>query len=115
MKRVIAGLLLATAALTAAPAWADGTDMPRKVRHWHGYNLRLPPERHVVEIVDNLGRLTIGGRRFTPLVPACGGWVAGERIRFVAADIDGACTALIYNYRRRQTCEVACPWGIVFR
>ena len=117
MKRVIAGLLLAAAAgLVSGPAGADGTDVPRKAhRAWHGYNLRLPPERHVVEIVDNAGRLTIGGRRFTPLVPACGGWVAGERIRLVAADIDGACRALIYNYHRRQTCEVACPWGMVFR
>ena len=61
---------------------------------------------------DNFGRLTIGGRRFTPAVPACGGWVAGERVRFVAFDGPGACrTALIYNYHLRQTCEVACPWG----
>ena len=113
MTRVIAGLLLAAAALIAGPAAADGVDVPRKVhRVWHGYSLRLPPERHVVEIVDNWGRLVIGGRRFTPAVPACGGWVAGERIRFVAVDVPGACrTALIYNYPLRQTCEVACPWG----
>jgi hypothetical protein len=117
MKRVIAGLLLAAAlGFSSGPAGADGTDMPRKVHHWHGYNLRLPPERHVVEIVDDWGRLVINGRRFTPLVPACGGWVAGERIGFVAAEVDGGCrTTLIYNYRRRQTCEVACPWAMVFR
>jgi hypothetical protein len=113
MTRVIAGLLLAAAlGLTVAPAAADGVDVPRKVhRVWHGYNLRLPPERHVVEIVDNVGRITIGGRRYTPIVPTCGGWVAGERVRFVAVDVPGAChTAVIYNYHLRQTCEVACPW-----
>jgi hypothetical protein len=116
MARVVAGLLvLACVALGAVPAGADGVDRPRKVhRVWHGYNLRLPPERHVVEIVDNFGRITIGGRRFTPIVPACGGWVAGERVRFVAVDVPGACrTALIYNYYTRGTCEVACPWGFL--
>ena len=115
MKRVLAGLLLAAAvASIAGPAAADGVDRPRKVhRVWHGYSLRLPPERHVVEIVDNFGRITIGGRRYTPAVPACGGWVAGERVRFVAFDVPGACrTALIYNYYTRRTCEVACPWGL---
>jgi hypothetical protein len=114
MTRGIAALVLATTvAVTAAPAAADGVDVPRKVhRVWHGYNLRLPPERHVIEIVDNYGRLIIGGRRFTPAVPTCGGWVAGERVRFVAFDGPGACrTAVIYNYHLRQTCEVACPWG----
>jgi hypothetical protein len=113
MKRVLAGLLIVTAIVVAADrARADGVDVPRKVHRWHGYSLRLPPERHVVEIVDNFGRLTIGGRRFTPVVPSCGGWVAGERIRFVAVDVPGACrTAVIYNYHTRQTCEVACPWG----
>jgi hypothetical protein len=114
MTRVLAGLLLvAAAALAAAPAGADGVDHPRRVhRVWHGYSLRLPPERHVIEIVDNEGRLTIGGRRFTPIVPACGGWIAGDRIRLVAVDVPGACRiAVIYNYHARQTCEVACPWS----
>jgi hypothetical protein len=114
MTRVLAGLLLAAAfGLSAGTAGADGVDMPRKVhRVWHGYSLRLPPERHVVEIVDNFGRVTIGGRRFTPIVPACGGWVAGERVRLVAVDVPGACrTAVFYNYHTRGTCEVACPWA----
>jgi hypothetical protein len=116
MNRVLAGLLLAAAALVAGPAAADGLDVPRKVHRWHGYSLRLPPERHVVEIVDNFGRLIIGGRRFTPAVPACGGWVAGDRVRFVAFDGPGNCrTALIYNYHLRQTCEVACPWSFFGR
>jgi hypothetical protein len=116
MKRLIAGLLLAAALVpVAGPAGADGIDRPRKVhRVWHGYSLRLPPERHVVEVVDNWGRLVINGRLFTPAVPACGGWVAGERIRFLAGDINGACqTAVIYNYHLRRTCEVGCSWSLI--
>jgi hypothetical protein len=116
MKRVIAGLLLAAALVPAAgPAGADGTDARPVHRTWHGYNPRLPPERHVVEVVDDWGRLIINGRLFVPGVPACGGWVAGERIRFVAGDINGACrTALIYNYQRRQTCEVGCSRSFIW-
>jgi hypothetical protein len=111
LNRVIAGVLLAVAlGLAAAPAGADGSDSYRH-RHW-GYDLRLPPERHVIEVIDAWGRLIINGRRFTPAVPACGHWVAGERINFLAGDINGACrSALIYNYRWRETCEVSCPWG----
>ena len=117
MRRVIAGFVLAFAfGLAAGPAGADGIDVPRKVhRVWHGYSLRLPPERHVVEIIDDWGRLVINGRPFTPIVPGCGGWVAGERIRFVAGDINGACqTAVIYNYRRHETCEVGCRRFVVW-
>ena len=117
MKRVLAGLFLAAGlGLSSAPADADGVDVPRKVRHaWHGYSLRLPPERHVVEVIDDWGRLIIAGRTFTPAVPACGGWVAGERIRFVAGDINGACqTAVIYNYRRHETCEVGCRRFVIW-
>ena len=117
MKRVFVGLLLAAGlGVSPVPAGADGIDVPRKVRHaWHGYSLRLPPERHVVEVIDDFGRLIIAGRPFTPAVPACGGWVAGERIRFVAGDINGACqTALIYNYRRHETCEVGCRRFVIW-
>jgi len=114
MKRVTAGLLLAVAlGFAAGPAGADGIDVPRHV--WHGYSLRLPSERHVVEVIDSWGRLVVNGRLFTPPVPACGGWVAGERIRFLAGDVNGACrTALIYNYRRHETCEVGCSWSLLW-
>jgi hypothetical protein len=116
MNRVLAGLLLAAMAFVARPAGADGVDVPRKVhRAWHGYSLHLPPERHVVEVIDEWGRLIINGRSFTPIVPGCGGWVAGERIRFVAGDINGACqTAVIYNYRRHETCEVGCRRFVIW-
>src|SRR5262249_60113112 len=101
MNRVLAGLLLAAVAFVASPAGADGIDVPHKVhRVWHGYSLRLPPERHVVEVIDEWGRLVINGRRFTPIVPGCGGWVAGERIRLLAGGIRGRCpTPRLSNYR----------------
>jgi hypothetical protein len=107
IKRVTAGLSIAVAVtFVAGPAGADGVDVPR---HHVGHYLRLPPERHVVEVIDSWGRLIINGRRFTPAVPGCGDWVAGERIKFLAGDINGACdVAVIYNYRRHQTCEVGC-------
>ena len=107
MSKRVTGLAFAIVlALAAGPASADGT-YPHQ---WYpGYDLRLPPERHVIEMVDDSGRFIINGRRFAPAVPACGHWVAGERIRFVSGDLNGACaTAVIYNYRWRETCEVAC-------
>jgi len=108
VNRVIAGLLLAVAlGLAAGPAGADGSDSYRH-RHW-GYDLRLPPERHVIEVVDGWGRFIMNGRPFTAVVPECAHWVAGERITFLSGDMNGACrTALIHNYRWRQTCEFWC-------
>jgi hypothetical protein len=102
------GPLLAVAfALAAGPAGADGSDTYR--RHWYpGYDLRLPPERHVIEVVDGWGRFIINGRPFAPVTPECH-WLAGERIEFRAGDMNGRCrTAVIYNFRWRQACEVAC-------
>jgi hypothetical protein len=107
-NRVIAGLLLVALGLSAG--LAAGADVDYSLRPWHpGYDLRLPPERHVIEIVDGWGLYIINGRRFTPIAPECAHWIAGERIKFLAGDINGACrTALIYNFPRRQTCEVWC-------
>jgi hypothetical protein len=109
MKRVFAGLLLVAAfGFAAGPAGADGVDVHPRHHVWRGYDLRLPPERHVVEVIDGWGRFIINGRAFTPVVPDCP-WVAGERIKFLAGDMDGACRrALIYNFRKRQTCEFWC-------
>ena len=110
LNRVIAGLLLAVAlGLAAGPAGADGSDGYRhRHPHW-GYDLRLPPERHVIEVVDGWGRYIMNGRPFTAVVPECAHWVAGERITFLSGDMNGACrTTLIHNYRWRQTCEFWC-------
>jgi len=108
--RAFAGLCAVALALAAGPAGAGGDAYPPL---HPGYDLRLPPERHVIEVVDSWGRLIVNGRHFTPAVPACGHWIAGEPIRFVEGDINGRCRrAVIYNYRWRETCEVSCPWGV---
>ena len=111
-KGVIAGLLIAAAlGLVAGPAGADGVDTHRT---WYrSYYPRLPPERHVIELVDRWGHFMFNGRRFTPVFPDCPRWVAGERIKFLSGDIDGFCkVAVIYNYRWHQSCEFWCPRGI---
>ncbi len=110
-KRVIGTLLLAVAlALAAGNADADGDRVRRHVHHGStGYDLRLPPERHVIEVVDGWGRFIINGSRFTPREPVCQGWTAGDEIKFLAGEMHGHCaTALIRNVSRRQTCEVSC-------
>jgi hypothetical protein len=97
----------------APPAVADG--MRVRVRHhhhqWHHRRFVLPPERHVVEInrPPYSGSYTINGTRFAATSANCTRWIPGERVRLVAGDWHGACTtALIYNVRRRQTCELSC-------
>ena len=111
MSNRVAGLLIALAfGLAAVPAGADGVDVHRAYR---AYGPRLPPERHVVEIVDQWGHYYFNGRRFTPVFPDCPRWVAGERIKFLAGDMNGFCkVAVVYNYRWRQSCEFYCPRGI---
>jgi hypothetical protein len=114
-NRVICLLIAAALGLVAGPAGADGVDVHPRHHVWRGYNLHLPRERHVIEIVDQWGHYYFNGRRFTPVVPACPGWrwVAGQRIKFLAGDMNGFCkVAVIYNYRRHQSCEFWCPRGI---
>jgi hypothetical protein len=114
MGRAAVGIALgalATMLVRLEPALADGMDHHRRVRHhyshWHGWH--LPPERHVVELGAFSGSYLINGTRFTPKSPNCTNWLAGERIKFLAGSLDGACyTALIHNVRRRQTCEFWC-------
>jgi len=110
--RLSAGLMLAFLTfLMAAPADADGVDKRRHThRHRHAhYHLQLPPERHVIEVVDHRGFFIINGAAFTPLAPKCWHWVAGDRIKFLAGEMHGFCAAaLIYNASRRQTCEMRC-------
>ena len=109
MKRfAVAGLLFAGLTLVAGGALADGIDVRRHV-YRHGYDLRLPPERHVIEVVDGWGRFIINGTRFTPADPRCATWTAGDRIAFLSGEMHGYCaTTTIHNISRRQTCEVAC-------
>ena len=77
-------------------ASADG----RRPRNHYHYGYNLPPERHVIEVVQPpfSGNFIINGRRFTAKSPACMRWAAGERIRLVAGDWNGRCVdAVFYN------------------
>jgi hypothetical protein len=94
--------------VTCLPAWADGMQYSR---HRYQPGFYLPPERHVIEVVQPpfSGNFIINGRRFTAKSPACMRWAAGERIRLVAGDWNGRCVdAVFYNYFWRNSCEVSC-------
>jgi hypothetical protein len=94
--------------VSAAPAFADeGPPGPR----YHGYRIDLPPERHVVEVVQPpfSGNFVINGYRFTAKHPSCHNWVAGDRIKLVAGDWHARCAdAVFYNVTQRSTCETWC-------
>jgi hypothetical protein len=105
VRRVLA---LAALAALAAPALAD--DGPRYHHHYR-HHIYLPPERHVVEVVQPpwSGRFIINGSRFTGLQHACRHWAAGERIKLIEGDWNGRCiTAVFYNFRHHSTCEMSC-------
>ena len=107
MFKLISTFALAT--LIAAPALADGMDYaPRRYYQPRYY---LPPERHVIEVVQPpwSGNFIINGTRFTGKTPACWRWAAGERIRLIAGDWNGQCIdAVFYNATLRSTCEMWC-------
>jgi hypothetical protein len=108
MVRVASALILASvlAAAICPAAFADGMEYPR-----HHYSAPLPPERHVVEIVQPpwSGNFIINGARFVGRSPACFTWAAGERIKLISGDWDGNCTeAVFYNFYRHSTCEMTC-------
>ena len=79
--------------------------------HGWGHRIYLPPERHVIEVVQPpySGNFIINGRRFTAKSAACFNWVAGERIRLLDGDWNGRCVeATFYNVWRRSTCVTWC-------
>jgi hypothetical protein len=84
----------------------------RRYRHYNPtYYIYLPPERHVIEVVQPpwSGNFIINGARFTAKTPACWRWAAGERIRLLAGDWNGQCIdAVFYNMTLRSTCEMWC-------
>jgi hypothetical protein len=105
MVRVASGLVFAVA--IGSHALADGMNHPHHYYHRH----YLPPERHVVEIVQPpwSGNFIINGTRFVGQSPACFTWAAGERIKLIAGDWHGRCTqAVFYNYYRHSTCTTVC-------
>jgi hypothetical protein len=84
------------------------------VRHYYHRHIYLPPERHVIEVVQppGSGNFIINGRRFVAKTDACYRWAAGERIRLIAGDWNGHCVdAVFYNVWRRSTCEMWCRAG----
>jgi hypothetical protein len=103
---------IAVVLVPAPPAAADGV----RVRHHHQQHQHhrrfvLLPERHVVETnrPTSSGSYTINGTGFSARTASCAGWAAGERIKLLAGDWNGACTtAVFYNVRRRQACEMSC-------
>jgi hypothetical protein len=115
IKSLLVTALTALAAAMLAPAppaSADGMKVrTHHHRSWHHRRFILLPERHVVEVnrPTNSGYFIINGTRFTATTAHCASWAAGERIRLLAGDWNGACsTAVFYNVRRRQTCEMWC-------
>jgi hypothetical protein len=102
----------ALAASICAPALADEMEYPR--RGYYQYRYYLPPEQHVIEVVQPpySGNFIINGTRFTARTPACFSWAAGERIRLIAGDWSGRCVAArFYNFYRRNTCDMWCGGG----
>ena len=100
------GSVLALILLMSGPALADGM---RWHRHYHRYV--LPPERHVIEVVQPpwSGNFIINGARFTGRTRACLRWAAGERITLLSGDWHGACVvAVFYNFNRHSRCETWC-------
>src|SRR5262245_12849369 len=111
-RAVVFLLLAATLPALVGTAEADEWRVRRHARapHWDvPRHVHLPPERHVIEVVHHRGFFIVNGARFTPTAPHCLNWVAGDRVRFLAGELHGACaTALIYNATTRQVCEVRC-------
>jgi hypothetical protein len=110
MLKVASAFVLA--GTMCGPALADGIDHPR---YWHQHRFYLPPERHVIEVVQPpwSGNFIINGARFTGRSPACLTWAAGERIKLIEGDWNGRCTeAVFYNFYRHSTCEMTCRGSI---
>ena len=87
VRRIKLTILAVLAIVATVPAAAD--EGPRMSRpHYDRYRLLLPPERHVIEVVQPpwSGNFIINGRRFTAVSPACFSWAAGEQIKLIEGD-----------------------------
>jgi len=79
--------------------------------HVGRHMIALPPERHVVEVVEHAhgNRMIIDGQWFVAMTPACGGWIAGDRVVFKRGTPVEACLdTVVRNVSRHQTCDVRC-------
>jgi hypothetical protein len=106
-------LAAALACLTVSAVFAADTDSrPVRARHHHHYYRGyLPPERHVIEVVGGARgyAFIINGAHFRAKTTACGGWLAGDRIKLLAGSWHAACVdAVFYNATRRRSCEMWC-------
>jgi len=80
------------------------------------YHFRLPPERHVLEVVNfsSFGlKFLINGHYFSANPWECPGWVAGDHVTLLAGEWHGYCAvAVFHDVTRHRTCRMACnPWG----
>jgi hypothetical protein len=76
----------------------------------YGRHVRLPPERHVIELVrpPYSGSFIINGAYFTAK-SACPAWSAGDRITLLAGDWHGRCVDAVFrNAARRNACQMWC-------
>jgi hypothetical protein len=80
-------------------------------RHARRHVITLPPERHVVEVVERAhgNRMIIDGQWFVAMTPACGGWIAGDRVVFKRGiPVDACPDTVVRNMSRHQTCDMRC-------
>jgi hypothetical protein len=102
--------VLAFTMLTAS-AFADEAPPREHHHHYHHHHIYLPPERHVVEVVQPpySGNFIINGTRFVGKNHACRHWVAGDRIKLLDGDWNAQCDeAVFYNLTQGSTCEMIC-------
>jgi hypothetical protein len=72
---------------------------------------RLPPERHVLELVrpPYSGSFVINRAVFTAKSAACSDWTAGDRVTLREGDWHGRCVdAVFYNVARHRACQMWC-------
>jgi len=90
------------------PAAKPALNVPH--RHARRHVIALPPEHHVVEVVEHAhgNRMIVNDQWFTASSVGCGGWIAGDRVVFTQGS-DRACVeTIIRNVSRHQTCELRC-------
>jgi hypothetical protein len=74
-------------------------------------HMRLPPERHVIELVrpPYSGFFIINRAVFTAKSATCSDWTAGEKVTLWEGDWHGLCVdAVFYNVARHRACQMWC-------
>jgi hypothetical protein len=106
------------ACLLCGPAVAAelGEGAPAPQSYVPQYQYRLPPARHVLEVVNfsSFGlRFLINGHYFLADPLKCPGWVAGDRVAMLSGEWHGYCSVAVFsNLTQHRTCQVSCDsWG----